>query len=190
ALKQKADERGLNAVLDLEMRCGVPVAQMASAGVGFDTDAWNALAGRAAERKATIAGEMNTLVPNPNCLPGLEGWNWDSNTADVPAAFAAVGITLADTKEETLAGIDHALARMLLDYREAAKRSGTCGREWVAEHVTNGRVYATWNLCQAKTGRMSCSRPNLQQVPRDAADRRGFVTRPRHLLAKRGLTQT
>src|SRR5262249_43621797 len=27
ALKQKADERGLNAVLDLEMRCGVPVAQ-------------------------------------------------------------------------------------------------------------------------------------------------------------------
>ena len=38
-------------------------------------------------------------------------------------AFAAVGITLADTKEETIAGIDHPLARLLLDYREAAKRA-------------------------------------------------------------------
>jgi DNA polymerase-1 len=132
---------------------------------------------------------MDALVPNPNCLPGLGTWNWNSNAGDVPEAFAAVGIALADTKEETLAGIDHPLARLLLEYREAAKRSGTYGRDWVTEHVTDGRVYATWNPCQAKTGRMSCSRPNLQQVPRAAAYRRCFGAGPGCVLVKCDFSQ-
>lgn len=189
SLRTKAAARNVAGVLELEMSCAVPVARMAARGVGFDAGAWHALADVARERKAALAAEMNALVPNPACLPGMGGWNWDSNTADVPAAFAAVGVTLADTREETLAGIDHPLARLLLDYREAAKRTGTYGREWAAEHVTGGRVYATWNPCQAKTGRMSCSRPNLQQVPRDAAYRRCFVARDGHVLVKCDFSQ-
>ncbi len=171
------------------MSCAVPVARMAARGVGFDTSPWLALANAAVERKATLAAEMNQLVPNPDCLPGMSGWNWDSNTVDVPAAFAAVGVTLADTKEETLAGIDHLLAYKLLEYREATKKAGTYGRGWVTDHVTDGRVYATWNLCQAKTGRMSCSRPNLQQIPRNAEYRRCFVARSGHMLVKCDFSQ-
>jgi DNA polymerase I-like protein with 3'-5' exonuclease and polymerase domains len=132
---------------------------------------------------------MDALVPNPNGLPGMAGWNWDSNTGDVIDAFATVGITLADTKEETLAAIDHPLARLLLDYREAAKRANTYGREWVREHITDARVFATWNPCQAKTGRMSCKGPNLQQIPRDPAYRRCFVAKPGHVLVKCDFSQ-
>ena len=161
ALRERAAARKVEAVVYLEMQCGAPVARMAARGVCFDTGAWLALADAAAERRVALAAEMDALAPTPNCLPGMSGWNWNSNAADVPEAFAAVGVTLADTKEETLAGSNHPLARLLLDYREAAKRSGTYGREWVMEHVTDGRVYATWNQCQAKTGRVSCSRPNL-----------------------------
>jgi DNA polymerase-1 len=189
ALRTKAAERKVEAVVDLEMRCGVPVARMAANGVEFDTEAWRKLADAAAERRVALAAEMDALVPNPNCLPGLAAWNWDSNTGDVIAAFAAVGITLADTKEETLAGIDHPLARSLLAYREAAKRANTYGRDWVAEHATGSRVYATWNPCQAKTGRMSCKAPNLQQIPRDVAYRRCFIAKPGHVLIKCDFSQ-
>jgi DNA polymerase I-like protein with 3'-5' exonuclease and polymerase domains len=189
ALRTKAAERKVDAVVDLEMRCGVPVAHMAANGVGFDADSWRKLADAAAERRVALAAEMDALVPNPNCLPGLAAWNWDSNTGDVIKAFAAVGITLADTKEETLAGIDQPLARSLLAYREAAKRANTYGRQWVDEHVTGGRVYATWNPCQAKTGRMSCKAPNLQQIPRDVAYRRCFVAKPGHVLIKCDFSQ-
>ncbi|WP_232069957.1 DNA polymerase [Gemmata massiliana] len=186
-LRTKAAARNLTAVLDLEMRCGVPVARMAATGVGFDTGTWLALADAAAERRVTLATEMDALVPNPNCLPGLGAWN--STTVDVPAAFEAVGIALPDTKEETLAGIAHPLARLLLEYREAAKRAGTYGREWVAEHVTDGRVRASWNPCQAKTGRMSCKEPNLQQLPRNPRYRRCFTARSGHVLVKCDFSQ-
>ncbi len=189
ALREKATQHKVEAVVELEMRCGVPVARMASSGVGFDADAWLALADSATERQAALASEMDVLVPNPDCLPGLNSWNWNSNAGDVLAAFAAVGITLADTKEETLAGIDHPLARLLLDYREAAKRAHTYGRQWAREHVTGDRVFATWNLCQAKTGRMSCKGPNLQQIPRDPAYRRCFVAKPEQVLVKCDFSQ-
>ncbi len=149
ALREKAATRKVEAVLALEMSCAVPVARMAVRGVGFEVAPWLALADAATERKAALAGEMNQLVPNPNCPPGMSGWKWGSKT-DVLAALATVGITLTDTKEETLAGIDHPLACKFLDYREAAKKANTYGRKWVAKHVTRGRVYATWNTCQAK----------------------------------------
>jgi DNA polymerase-1 len=189
ALRARAADRGVTPVADLEMACAVPVARMAARGVGFDPDPWAALADAAADRKRALVAEMNALAPNPACLPGMEGWNWDSTTADVPRAFAALGITLDDTKEETLAGVDHPLARALLEYRGASKRANTYGRTWADAHVTDGRVYATWNPCQAKTGRMSCSRPNLQQVPRDAAYRRCFVARAGHVLVKCDFSQ-
>jgi hypothetical protein len=131
ALREKAVERKVEAVVELEMQCGVPVARMAANGVGFDAEAWLAIADAATQRRAELAAEMDALVPNPNCLPGLSDWNWDS-TGDVIKVFAAVGTKLKDTKEETIAGIDHLLARLLLDYREAAKsehlRLGMGGR--------------------------------------------------------------
>lgn len=189
ALRGRAAERKVEVVVDLEMRCGVPVARMAANGVAFDAEPWLALADRAARRRVELAAEMDALVPNPNCLPGLASWNWDSNSGDVPKALASAGISVADTQEETLAGIDHPLAQLLLEYREAAKRTGTYGREWVEEHVTGGRVFATWNPCQAKTGRMSCKGPNLQQVPRAAAYRQCFVAKPGHVLVKCDFSQ-
>ncbi|MCE9561277.1 MAG: bifunctional 3'-5' exonuclease/DNA polymerase [Planctomycetes bacterium] len=188
-LRAKAAARKVEAVLELEMRCALPVSRMAARGVGFATEPWIALADAAAERKKSLVVEMNALAPNPECLPGMEGWNWDSNTLDVPQAFATVGVTLKDTKEETLAGIEHPLARALLDYREASKKANTYGRDWVNEHVTEGRVYATWNQCQAKTGRMSCKQPNLQQIPRDPLYRKCFVARAGHVLVKCDFSQ-
>ena len=57
------------------------------------------------------------------------------------------------------------------------------------QHVTGGRIYATWNQAGAKTGRMSCSKPNLQQVPRNTTYRRCFVASPGNVLIKCDFSQ-
>ena len=67
ALRRKARERNIEATIELEMKCAVPVARMAARGVAFDSEGWNLLAVQAEQRRDELAAEMNALVPNPSC---------------------------------------------------------------------------------------------------------------------------
>lgn len=52
-------------------------------------------------------------------------------------------------------------------------------------HLVNpetGRLHANYKLNGARTGRMSCSSPNLQQLPRDPEVRKNFVCRDSHIF--------
>lgn len=40
-----------------------------------------------------------------------------------------------------------------------------------------GRIHPSYNICGARTGRLSCSQPNCQQMPRDLDFRRNFIPR-------------
>ncbi|QEG30378.1 DNA polymerase I [Gemmata obscuriglobus] len=133
---------------------------------------------------------MDAAAPNPRALPGRETRNWDS-PSQVKAAFAQLGFALAATDDDdTLAGIAHPLGALVREYRAAAKRLSTYGRVWVEKHVQDGAVLPSWNQLGAESGRMSCSDPNLQQVPRGSAHRRCFTARPEHPLVKADYSQT
>jgi DNA polymerase-1 len=94
------------------------------------------------------------------------------------------------TDDDTLAGIDHPLAGLLREYRAVAKRVGTYGRSWVDKHVwRDNSVMPSWNQLGASSGRMSCSDPNLQQIPRESEYRRCFVAHPGNLLVKADYSQ-
>src|SRR5439155_4757867 len=57
------------------------------------------------------------------------------------------------------------------------------------EHVAaDGRIYSTWRQLGAASGRMSCSDPNLQQLPRGAY-RRCIVAPPGRVLVKADYSQ-
>jgi DNA polymerase-1 len=58
------------------------------------------------------------------------------------------------------------------------KLLGTFGAEMVRRVGTDGRLRTSFNVAGAKTGRMSCSDPNLQQLPRDRGMRDCFVAAP------------
>lgn len=65
-----------------------------------------------------------------------------------------------------------------LSYKEAAKRSGTYGIEFLNKHVKqDGRVHSHFHQVLAATGRIS-SEPNTQNLPRLAAYRRCFQPKP------------
>src|SRR5262249_3023129 len=114
--------------------------------------------------------------------------NWNSNDT-VKQALAHVGIMVDKTDDDTLAGIDHPLAVLMRQYRDASKRASTYGRDWLKHVADDGKVYADWKQCGAKTGRMACGDPNLQNVPNDPAYRRCFRAPPGRVLIRADYSQ-
>ena len=186
ALRAKATAAGLAPVLGLEMAAALPLAALAARGVGFDVQAWLALTADAKSARDRLVEELDRLAPNAATLTRTRNWN---KPAEVLAAFRQFQVELPDSSEGTLAAVDHPLASVVLAYREAAQRVQAFGRKWAQKHDRDGRVFATWNLTGAKTGRMSCSGPNLQQVPRAAGYRQCFVAAPGHVLVKCDFSQ-
>jgi DNA polymerase-1 len=186
ALAAKLAEAKLTDTAAREMRALPGIAWAAL--IAVDSDQWLALAATAEAEADRLAAEMDALAPDSNCLPGAAARNWNSQD-QVREAFAAVGVDLPDTRDATLAGVDHPLAGLLRDHRAAGKRAGTYGRAWLAEHAPGGSVLPTWHPLGAESGRMSCSDPGLQQIPRGAEYRRCFVARPGHVLVKADYSQ-
>src|SRR5262249_27057567 len=113
-----------------------------------------------------LASDLDALAPIPSqpCLFG-GGWNWDS-PAQTKQALEGAGCLVESTDDDSLAKADHPLAELLRKYREARKRWTTYGKDWLKHVAPDGRVYAGWRQIGAKTGRMSSSAPNMQNLPR------------------------
>mgnify|MGYP001240621060 CR=1 FL=1 len=157
---------------------------MSSSGVPFDAEGWKRRLKEIEEEKATLLERLNEVAPeHPD---GGGGWNWNS-TKQVREAFLRVGIELEDTKEETLSRYDHPLAKVLLAYRRLSKLTTTYGGKLLEKVEEDGRIYPSWLQIGARTGRMSCSSPNLQQLPPEA---RRYVKAPEgKLLIKADYSQ-
>jgi uracil-DNA glycosylase family 4 len=76
------------------------------------------------------------------------------------------------TDEESLAALKgkHPFVDALLEYRKFEKLRGTYA-DGMLEHIrADGRVHPSFNLDGARSGRLSCSDPNLQNIPRPTSD--------------------
>lgn len=82
------------------------------------------------------------------------------------------------TDEVALLDIDHPIAPLLLKYRDVMKQLGTYARGLLNAIADDGRIHANFKQTGARTGRLSCEDPNLQQVPRESGARRGFIPDP------------
>jgi DNA polymerase I-like protein with 3'-5' exonuclease and polymerase domains len=188
ALAAKVKEAGLVEVAKIEQRCLPAVVWMGRNGVTLDRDAWLSLARAADEEAERVRGELHGAAPpRPGNLLFAEMWNWDSSQ-QAKQALELAGCVVADTADETLAAVDHPLAALLRGYRLARKRAGTYGTDWLAHVAYDGRVYPSWRQTGAASGRMSCSKPNMQQLPRGDY-RRCIVSPPGRVLVKADYSQ-
>jgi DNA polymerase-1 len=187
ALTADVEEAGLAEAADIERRCLPAVVWMAGRGVAFDRDRWQALARDAGEARDRLREALHeAALPRPGRMFG--GWNWDS-PAQVKEALALAGCDVPNTRDETLAGADHPLAARLRQYRAAAQRVKNYGEKWLSHVDADGRVYAGWRQIGSRAGRMSCRRPNLQQLPRGREYRGCVVAPPGRLLVKADYSQ-
>ena len=79
--------------------------------------------------------------------------------------------------KEVLEGIDHPLAQAVLGRRQAQKMASTYLRFYTEEADYDDLLHPSFNTLGAKTGRMSCSDPNLQNLPRLGTSRTGDSVR-------------
>lgn len=77
-------------------------------------------------------------------------------------------------------------ARLLRLMRVATTESAYV-RSWLETAQEDGRIRASYNYHQVVTGRLSCSKPNLQQVARSA--KRAFCARPGNVLVSADYSQ-
>jgi DNA polymerase-1 len=188
AIEKQIRELGLLEAASIERRCLPALVWMGSKGIAFDVEACRILAAHAEADLQRILGELDTLAPKvPNSLDGFAGWNWDS-TVQVKQVLGLLGFMLGSTADDALATVDHPLADLLRQHRAAAKRVTSYGRNLLEHVAPDGRVYPSWRQIGASSGRMACSNPNMQQLPRGEY-RRCVVAPPGRVLIKADYSQ-
>ncbi len=185
-LTTEIEKTGLTGVAEIEQRCLPALVWTGAHGVALDRDSWSSLARAAYAEAERLRQELQQAAP-PRPGEMFTPWNWDS-TQQAKEVLALIGCEVADTADETLAAVDHPLAQLLRRYRLANKRGGTYGTDWLAHVAEDGRVYPTWKQIGAASGRMSCSDPNMQQLPRGDY-RRCVVALPGRVLVKADYSQ-
>lgn len=135
--------------------------------MAFDEESGNALH----EDNVASVGETRALL-EAAAGPEAAGTNW-SSPVQVRNYFRTAGIDLPNTEAETLAKQDHPVAKALVAYRKAMGAVEKIGSKFA--RVVDGRIYPAWWQIGARTGRMSCSKPNMQGIPRAYRYRRCFA---------------
>jgi DNA polymerase-1 len=143
-LTEKIKDAGLERAAEIERRCLSGWLWMATAGLPVDRAAWDQLSRRSSAERARLHDELHRLAPQKiGDLPGI-GANWNFNSgSQIQALLAQLGYAVENTKDETLAGIDHPLANLLRRYRYANWLDGTYGESFLDFIEPDGRIYGT-----------------------------------------------
>ena len=160
ALASRAKEAKLELTADIERRALPAIAWMANAGLPFDRKGWTEHLKGLEKEKILLTKELDELVPD---APDGKARNWNSHL-QVKEAFGLAGIELPNIQEKTLSRIDHPLAKILLKYKKVSTMLSSYGPKLLEFVSEDGRIHADWHQIGAGTGRMSCSKPALQQL--------------------------
>ncbi|WP_201387976.1 DNA polymerase [Ktedonobacter sp. SOSP1-85] len=113
------------------------------------------------------------------------------------AALRALGVPVTATDEETLEPYtkEHTAVASLLQWKELHKFASSFGENLLAMIDTDGRLRTDYAQIGAVSGRIICSKPNLQQIPAEEEEegqeepvRRCFVASPGYRILKADLS--
>lgn len=164
-------ELSLEEVARLEFDCILPMAAMELAGMAIDADCWRGLVVNLQRAHDLLSDqlrrELAAGIPQLTLFGEPPNINLDSPT-QVTDALANMGIKVEGTRSWQLQPLakDYPAVEKLLEYRSVQKLLSSYGLA-LLEHINpvTGRIHADFRQMGATGGRMSCSDPNLQQVP-------------------------
>lgn len=179
AQKKKLAGLQLERVARIECDAVAAIADVELNGIYMDGPAWatrvEAQALRASELHTAIMAMIKPIAPVVD-LFGDPVVNIDS-PQQIGPILQRLGVRIgASTKEmELLPFKGHPLVDLLLDYREMATALKKFGSDYLGFiHEVTGRIHADFHQLTAPSGRMSVSKPGLQQLPREAEYRSCF----------------
>lgn len=183
--KQELKKHKLEAVADLEFRCIAAVGDLELAGVQIDVAKWRKIiedVGVQREKAAVELSEMLQPATMQATMFGIPSINLNSST-QLMEVFGKLGVDLPDTSEATLSRFNHPAVAKLLEYRSFEKTLSAFGENVLGLiNPKTGRIHPDFNQHGADTGRFSCTKPNVQQIPATSDFRKCFVASPGYKL--------
>ena len=167
---------GLLRVCALEGQAQLAFGQLEYRGAPIDTDAWRAQLALAQTGKSEARQRLDKAFwdVTDRDLFGGSTLNYDSDD-EVLTALRKLGVDLPTIRKEALLATGHPAAMEVAAYREHQKIVSTYGESFLSHVNPNtGRIHPRFKSIGAMTGRVSCSEPNLQNIPADSAFRACF----------------
>ncbi len=183
-LREKIVERlkqdDLIRVAKLEFDCVMPIAAMELNGFYLDEARWREQLEKVKKAQEIIGWDLQKMLSAgvaQASLFGVAEINLNSQN-QVMDALKNLGVPMGDTTRgwelQPLAEKFPVVAK-LLEYRGVAKSLTSFG-ENILEFIKpeTDRIHADFRQIGAPTGRFSCSKPNIQQIPHEEEYRRCF----------------
>jgi DNA polymerase I-like protein with 3'-5' exonuclease and polymerase domains len=181
-LDELIKREGLEQVAALEFETVHEVAKLELGGIAIDRERFESLIAAIESRRDTLGDELRALlqpgVPQMSLFSdALSNLNLDS-PLQLSEAFERIGIGLPQsTRARYLIPLaeEHDAVMLLLNYREMHKLSSSFGRNILRViNRTTGRLHAHYRQIGTVTGRITCEKPNLQQMPKEGEVRGVF----------------
>lgn len=167
-----AREYQCEALVWLECDAVIPTAMMEYNGIYIDQKHWLSLSNVAREAADKAKEVLDEYFKDVNLGNQLSLFDYPMINYDSPAQMKRALSDLLEkdiesTGKEELMKLDHPAARALLDYREQSKLIAAFGPEYLRKyiHPITNRIHSQIDQLGADSGRFSCRRPNLMQIP-------------------------
>lgn len=194
-LLNKLKQAKLLKIARLEFQCMPVVAQMELNGMLFDLSRWQILGAKLEAEKTDALNQLKQLhitSSQISLLPELTDAVNPNSPQQVLAALQAIGIKINSTNQSKLVSLaaQYPIIQALLDYRRLSKIIGTF-TDKLPQHIhpKTGRIHPNYYQLGAKSGRFSCRKPPLQNIPRDEAARSCFIAAPGYKIIKADYSQ-
>jgi DNA polymerase I-like protein with 3'-5' exonuclease and polymerase domains len=175
--KQLTELENLNLLdtIELENKAVIPTYKMELAGFRIDKRAVRDLKMDIIEERVELSEKLQELIPD------VDNYN---SPAQVKKALLALGLDIKSTEKNELMKFkdDYLAVDTLLQYKKITKRISLLDSLVKAINPKTGRIHSNYWQCSTKTGRYSCTDPNLQGVPNVKEFRRCFAAGDRNLL--------
>ena len=172
-------------IAELEFKTLIAVGDMELNGIKLDISKWKALMNDASSKKAVAQKELLDIIiestggeDQQSLFKGMHNINLNSNAQLLEAFKKIKGLEkLKDTSNATLQDHkDHPAIQSLLEYRKYEKLLTSFGDSILGlVNPVTGRIHPEFNQFGADTGRFSCQKPNVQQIPHDQEFRECFI---------------
>lgn len=177
ALYPKLKEKDLGKTYSVMRDAQHAIARMELAGVLIDTENHDKLILSWEQERTLYEAKLKKILGDDFKLTSTkELGEWIEKNADVSKWPRTKTGKLQVDASALSQNRDLVISEPLLKYKEFSKLLNTYGRSF-AKHINpeTGRIHASFRLGGTATGRLSCTRPNIQNPPRDPAFRNLFV---------------
>jgi len=182
-LSKRLNKKDLSKLYRVLWQAQYPVAKMEYYGCNFDMaghlmliKAWEAQLEVATEALKSMMGE-NVNIQSPKQISDWLKKNLSKNSFEKWPKTASGQLEISEKVLNNFSELD--IVAPLLTFKKYSKLFSTYGNKF-AGHINpaTGRVHPSFSIAGANTGRFTCSKPNIQQMPRGKNFRMLFKAPP------------